>query len=341
MFLDKQNQENYGVLKLFGYKIINSWNFKNQERLKDLEEKARHDNEKVDRIIWNLLYEGKSIFTNFENAAKKLSDEVLSKPVSKQKEAFQNFWDYFFYSDNIITDNATIFKLGSSNFLELFKCFKVANIDNDMQLKLITFYFEYNDFKEFNLDLLKCMNYCPLKTTDEYLTILNYLNSLQVIGNLSEREEFFEFLNKYIHALTSFSYIHSYKYFYDIKDYIKNQDYILMRFGELLEDLEKIKSRHHQVRLCSTIKDLCIIISFVQKIIEILKCEEEIIIENRTFINTEINSRKINQEEFDRLKQLIESGADNRIDEIEASYIQKKITLYEVDELLEEVKVPV
>lgn len=334
MFLDKQNQENYGVLKLFGYEIINSWNFKDQERLKELDEKARHENEKIDRIIWNLLYEGKSIFTNFENAAKKLSDEVLSKPASKQKEAFQDFWDYFFYSDNIITDNATIFKLGSSNFLELFKCFKVANIDNDMQIKLITFYFEYNDIKEFNIDLLKCLNYCPLKTTDEYLIILNYLNSLQVVGNLSEREEFSEFLNKYIHALTSLNYIHSYQYFYDIKDYIKSQDYILIRFEELLEDLEKMKFRHQQVNLYSTIVDLDVIIRFVQKIIEILKCEEEIITENRPFINTKITSRKINQEEYDRLKQLIVSGANNRIDEIEASYKQTKITLYEVDELL-------
>lgn len=334
IFFDKQNQENYGILKLFKYEIINRENYKDQERLRSSEEKVKHSNEKIDRIIWNLLYEGKSIFTDFENAAKKFSDEVLSKPVSKQKEAFQDFWNYFYYSDDIVTDNTTIFKIGSSNFLELFKCFKVANIDNDKQIKLIDFYFEYNDIKEFNLDLVKCMSYCTLKTTEEYLTILSYLNSLQVVGNLSGKEEFTEFLNKYIHVLTSLSYIHSYKYFYDINDFIKNQNYTLMRFGELLEDLEKVKSRHQQVRLFSTIADLDVIILFVQKIIEILKCEEEIKLENRPYINTEINSRKINQEEFDRLKQLFESGAVNRIEEIEASYKQKKITLYEVDELL-------
>jgi hypothetical protein len=341
IFFEKQNQESYGILKLFKYEIINHENYKDQERSRDIEEKVKHDNEKIDRIIWGLLYEGKSIFTDFEYAAIKFSDEVLSKPVSTQKEAFQDFWNYFYYSDNIVTDNTTIFKFGSSNFLELFKCFKVANIDNEIQIKLIDFYFEYNDNKEFNLDLVKCMSYCPLNTTKEYLTILSYLNSLQVVGNLSEKEEFAEFLNKYVHALTSLSFIESYNYFDDIKDFIKDQGYILLRFSELLKDLEKVKSRHRQVRLFSTIADLDVIILFVRKIIEILKCEEKIKIERRPYINTEFTSRKRNQEEFDRLKQLIESGADNRIVEIEVSYKQKKITLYEVNQLLMEEKAPV
>jgi KAP family P-loop domain len=338
IFFDKQNQENYGILKLFKYEIINRENIIDEERLRELEEKTKHDNEKIDRIIWNLLYEGKSIFTDFENAAKKFNDEVLSKPVKEKKEAFQDFWNYFYYSDEIVTDNTTIFKIGSSNFLELFKCFKIANIDNDVQIKLIDFYFEYNNIKEFNLDLVKCMNYSPLKTTEEYLTILNYLNSLQVVGNLGKKEEFTEFLNKYIHALTNLGYIHSYKYFYDFKDFIGNQEYLLRRLGDLLQDFENIKSRHEQVRLNSTIEELDVIILFVQKIIEILKSEEKIRVENRPFINTEITSRKINQEEFDRLKQLIESEADDKIEEIEASYKQKKITLYEVDELLKNKK---
>lgn len=83
---------------------------------------------------------------------------------------------------------------------------------------LIDFYFEYNNIKEFNLDLVKCMSYSPLKSNKEYLTILSYLNSLKVVGNLSDWKEFAVFLNKYIHALTDFSYIHSYKYFYDISE---------------------------------------------------------------------------------------------------------------------------
>lgn len=337
IFFDKQNQENYGVLKLFNYEIINRENYKDLERLRSLEETANHSNEKIDRIIWNLLYEGKSIFTDFEYAAKKISDEVLSNPVSKQKDAFHDFLNYFYYSDDIVTDNTTIFKMGSSSFLEIFKCFKVANIDNEIQIKLIDFYFEYNDNKEFNLDVVKCMSYCPLKTTEEYLKILSYLNSLKVVGNLSEKEEFTEFLNKYVHALKSLGFINSYDYVYDIIDLKINENFYVERIEKLLVDLEMVKSQHQGYGLITTFEELEVIILFVQKIIEILKCEDEFTIESRPYVNTEIISRKINQDEFDRLKQLIESGTVNRFEEIEASYKQKKITLYEVNQLLKEV----
>lgn len=336
VFSERENQENYGILKLFKYEIINSNTYQNLERLKNSEEKATHNNEKIDRIIWNLLYEGKSVFTNYENAAKKFYDMVLTKPEVEQNQAFQDFWDYFYYSDNIVTDNTTIFKIGNPRFLELFKCFKIAYFDPDIQMKLIDFYFKRNKFEEFNLDILKCMNYCTLKTSEEYLTILDHLNSLQVVENFNEKEEFAMFINKYIHALTNLSYIHSYKYFHDAQEIIGNRDYAVVRFKELLEDLVKIKLRHEQTGLQSTVKDLKIIIVFIQKIIEIINCEEKASLTNSLNVSTEMTSRKKNQEEFNRLKRLFESNTENRVEEIDSSYNQKKITLYEVDELLKQ-----
>ncbi|RKQ13972.1 P-loop NTPase fold protein [Ureibacillus endophyticus] len=333
IFIDTENQENYGILKLFDYEIINHENIKDEDQLSERLEKVKHANEKIDRIIWHLLYEGKSIFTDFEFAVKKFSEDVLSKPVVEQKKAFQDFWNYFYYSDKIVLDNTSIFKFGTSNFLELFKCFKVANIDNDIQIKLIDYYFN-NTNNEFNLEVIKCMNYCPLHTTKEYLRILNHLNSLQVVGNLSKKEEFAVFLNKYIHSLTSLGYIHSYKYFYDIKDFLNNSDYILLKFRDLLKDLEKVKLRHQKFGILTTIEDLDVIIIFIEKVTEILKCTKEVKIENRPFVNTEFRSRKINQEEFNRLKLLIEIEDPNRIEEIKASYEEEKINFYEADELL-------
>jgi hypothetical protein len=335
-FIDEQNRENYGLLKLFKYEIINPEKYKDASRFRELEESAKHKNEKINRILWNLLYEGKSIFTDFENTAVKFNEDVLIKPLLEQKEAFQYFWNYFYYSDSIVTDNTTIFKLGSPNLLELFKCFKIANLENEIQIKLIAFYFQFNDIEEFKLEVVECMNYCPLNSTEEYLSILNYLNSLEVLGNLIKKEEFTQFLNKYIHALSRLGFINSYEYFDDINIY--NQEYLLVKFGLLLEDLEKVKARQHQVRLSSTVEDLDIIIQFVQKLIQIITCETEIIIESRPEVSSEITIRKRNQEEFDRLKQLFVSEADNRFEEIEASYKNKKINLYEIDVLLLEVQ---
>lgn len=333
----EHNQENYALLKMFKFKILNEKKYNTQVKFKDLEEKAKHHNEKIDRIIWNLLYEGKSMFTDFEFAANKFNELVLNKPLSKQKEAFQHFWEYLFYSDGHVIDNITIFKIGHSKLLELFKCFKVINIDNSKQIKLIEFYFEHNDIKEFNLDVVKCMNYSPLKSTKEYLTILKYLGSLQIAGNFNKEGEFTFFLDKYIHALTRLSYIHSYKYFGDIGDFITDRDFMLNQLDRLLEDLKKVKFRHNQFLLSSTVEDLIIIIDFIEKIIEIFKCEEEIVIESGPFVSTEITSKTRNQEELDRLRQLFKLETNhNIVEEIEASYRQNKISLYEINILLQE-----
>lgn len=336
MFSDPKNKENYSILKLFQYKVLNPEKYTNKERLSILEEEAKHWNEKTDRIIWNLLYEGKSIFTDFENAAHKLSSEVLAKPKEEQRLAYQDFWSYFFYTDDIITDNTTIFKIGSPVFLELFKSFKVADISNDNQIKLVDFYFEYNNLKTINLESIKCLNYCPLRTTDEYLSVLGHVNRLEVIGNLRKEKEFSKFLNKYIHVLTSLGYFHSYHYFDDIKELIENQAFLLGVFTEMMEDLNEMKLRHQEVQLQSTTDDLKVIILFLQKIIDVLKCEEELVSNRRPSVSTEYTSRKINQEEFDRLQELMESEEDTVIGEIEVSYVNNKITLYEANELLKQ-----
>lgn len=65
-----------------------------------------------------------------------------------------------------------------------------------------------------------------------------------------------------------------------------------MRFVEILKELEEVKSRHQKVKLSATIADLDVIILFVQKIIEILKCDEKIRVESRPSINTEITREK-------------------------------------------------
>ncbi|MFD2130437.1 P-loop NTPase fold protein [Pseudogracilibacillus auburnensis] len=340
VFSNEQNIENYELLKLFNYEIINSDKFDNQFRLNELETRAKHYNEKIDRVVWNLLYEGKSVFTDNENAVNKFKEMVLTKPLSKQKEAFHDFWGYLFNSDGLVTDNTTIFKIGHSNLLSLFESFKIANMDSIMQIKLIEFYFECNNIKDFNLDVVKCMNLSLLKSTDEYVLILNYLNSLQIVGNLNGKESFTIFLNKYIHALTRLGYIHSYKYFYEINDFVYDQDFMLERFNEILEDLVELSDRHKLAGLTATVIDLNTIFQFVEKIIEILNCDEKLVIENRPFVKTKITSKKQNQEEFDRLKHLFETRDDKNkvIEKIEASYKQKKITLYEIDVLLQEVE---
>lgn len=119
IFSNEDNRKKYATLKLFQYKIF-SKGHRSQEYLE-------HHNEKVDRVIWSLLYEGKSVFTDIEHAIILFSEKVLSKSSEEYGEAFNEFWQYLYKSDGITTEHTTIFKIGTSHYVELFKAFKIAN----------------------------------------------------------------------------------------------------------------------------------------------------------------------------------------------------------------------
>lgn len=336
IFNNKENRVHYSILKLFNYELINPLPFKDTNRFDEVKMKSKHYNEKIDRIVWNLLFEGKSMFTDYEFAIHKMCEDVLSKPLSNQKKAFEEFWSYFYHGNKYVLDHTTIFKFGMDPYLHLFECFKVVDVTEENRLKLIDFYFECTNVKTFNLDVLKCMNYNPLITKKEYLKVISYLNELDIVCNFEKHPDFLKFLQTYMQALTRFSICHVWEYFDDFSKF----DSINVQIDSLewiKTELVNIKFQHQSFGLPAIQKDLSIIITFLDKLIEIIQYDRNVATLLRgesVEINFEANRNHL--EVFEKFRNQLNEGSDltTVLQDLNESYKNSEISLYQITELL-------
>lgn len=341
----EQNLMNYCILKLFDYncdinnQINNEGNV--EKRLKLIVEEsidlleARNDNVKKDQLIWNLLANGKSKYTDYEYVGNEFIEDVLNQPEDKRDIAYEKFKDRLFKED-LTRDNETIFKLGVPRFIELFKSFRVLNVTSKKQISLIDFYFRNKEIDVISKELIQNMNYCGLKTNKEYIHILNKISKLNVIGNLNFEDCFAKFLKKFIGALSRQGYINTINYYMINNEKIieKDNDEVIKELRIIIEKINKLKDEIIANFEFEELEyDLNVIIKFLNKMIVLINYENKFIDEKRSFFNTEMKSIHMNQKEFDRLKN-IEDKDDFR-EELRKSYLNEEITAHEIKELLD------
>ncbi|AWK51611.1 hypothetical protein DIC82_11500 [Clostridium beijerinckii] len=344
IFNDDQNKINYCISRLFNYnndQIIEESDYKNklnsrmEEPIKGL--KNRINNEKKDRLIWNLLENGKSKDTNYEYVGKRFINEVLIKPKDEQISAYGEFWDSIFYLDSKEVDNGTIFLMGVPSFVELFKAFRILDATDEQEIALIDCYFQIENITDINTEFIQTINYCALKTNREYVYILNKINQLNIIGNLNFEKSFSDFIKKYIGALSKHGYINTNEYYYiNGSNHIKEEskEHIikeLQKISNKINDLKNTISNHIQINELEC--DLETIIEFINKIIEIVSCNTPFENKEKNSIRSSWSSKFRNQNEYERLKGILSENSDFN-NEIKESYLSGKITVYEIDKLL-------
>ncbi|MBM7558127.1 P-loop NTPase fold protein [Halanaerobacter jeridensis] len=347
IFNDEQNARKYSILKLFNYnyQIGNQIKTENNEekRLKLIKEegvdllKARNSNEKKDRLIWNLLANGKSKYTDYEYVGNKFVKDVLNQSEEKQEKAYREFKDDLFHTDSI-KDNKTIFKLKVPSFIELFKSFRVANVSFDDQINLIKFYFKAKGIEVISKEVLQTINYCNLKTNKEYIYVLNRINKLDIEGNLNSEDCFAKFLKKFIGALSRRGYINTMDYFMinneKINEGYKNK--VIDELKMIIKRINTLKSNTIDNLEFEELKsNLNVIVEFLNKMIDLINCKDQFKEEREDGVETRMESRYINQEEFDRLKKIKSKDEDEFKKKLRKSYINEKITPYEIKELLD------
>ncbi|SKC90516.1 P-loop NTPase fold protein [Maledivibacter halophilus] len=335
IFNIKKNKKNYCVLKLFNYnhdELINEKDVKNPLNVL----RNRINNEKKDRIIWSLLENGKSKYTDYEYVGKKFIHDVLKKPRNYRVNAYNNFHDDLFNQDSQEIDNTTIFKLFTSPFLELFKAFRFLDVTDEEKIALIDIYFKIDEIKYISSELIQNINYCSLTTKKEYIYILKRINKLNVSCNLNVERSFTYFLKKCIIALYNFGYI-KYGEHSAICEVEVISDYRELVIEDIKEIIKDIKNLKNKIIMHFEFKELedefNTIIIFFEKMIELLDCK--IHEKNKTkgpSINYSI-SNKTNQYEFERLKALKKNSNFNQ--EVKKSYSEGKITPYEIYKLIE------
>jgi len=336
LFEMKENKEKLYILNLFEYDLEIEETNKNYKDI--VSESEQHitkkaSNEKKDRLIWNLLFNGKSEYTNYETAANKLIAEVLSKPKDEQKKAYKVFADEMYHGIHEKKDNKTIFRIGIPSFISLAQALRVSNITEENWKQFISFYFEYTKKDVIDLELIHILNYCNLNSRAVYLDILKRFNALKTIGNMNFENSYKHFLKNYLGALTSLGYVNTSElWMLDVPDEVaieaNHMEEAIMLIARNITNIRDLVV----IEMIKT--ELDTITAFIDKNLEIIKCEPAQEMKEPKF-NTSISSRFVHQEEYDRLNALKRTvDKDQFMKELEISYRSQRISVYEIGSLL-------
>ena len=179
--------------KVLGYLFLIEYRLNNKEKrgIEILEETKlelgnNNYNDKINRVFWHLLCKGKSEYTDMEQMVKILKRDVLSLSDDKMIEGFNNFMNKMYnekYKDE--TGNIVSFYMGIPGFHTLFQAMSIATSKESDWLKFLSFYFTYKKLDTVNLELIRCLRYCNLRTKNICFFVINKFNDLKVISNMN------------------------------------------------------------------------------------------------------------------------------------------------------------
>lgn len=344
MFKNDSNRDNLIVLHWFNYNFDldsvkkthniektyeNILNERSQNIIK------QNKNESIDRTIWNLRCSGKSSRTDFENAANLMSSTVLNKPLKEQDKAYTLFYNNMFdgKDENLVkSDNDTIFRIGLSPFVSLFKAFFVAGVTVENWKNLIDFYFRHENIDRIDTNLIATLNYCGIQNEAVFIFVLEKFNQLKILGNFNRLKYYKTFILNYIGALSNIGYINTHDLVairneYDIQHDI---EFVCIILKNMIEKLEKL---YENIPFEEAQKNLKTVIAFINKNIEIINSDIAIKAPCPRF-NTSISTKQVHQEEFDNLCTL-KGNPELFMQQVRKSYIDGKISTYEIHQLLQ------
>ena len=300
--------------------------------------KNKNLNEQKDRIIWNLIGNGKSEYTDCEKFINTFYNEVINTPKTEWFQNFNNFTENLFnrkYKGMEKRDNNTIFRMGIPIMVSLFQANYVTGRSPLEWRNLIDFYFLYNDYSK-DLDtitprLIECLCYCELSDRSFYLYVINKFNNLKITKNLNSHKSYKRFLLEYLSMFSTLGFCDTHD-IWDLRD--KSKEYIDTKtiekfvFSPLKKKLKKLLSN---VKLKIVQKDIEIIIKFLDKNIELINTNDNFEKPDIHF-ESKVTVRSFNQEIVDKLNQSKLNEKDFEKEVIE-KYINQEITPSEVSNL--------
>lgn len=324
--------------KVLGYLFLIEYRLNNKEKrgIEILEETEielgnNNYNDKINRVFWHLLCKGKSEYTDMEQMVEILKRDVLSLSDNKMIEGFNNFMDKMYnekYKDE--TGNIVSFYMGIPGFHTLFQAVSIASGKESDWLKFLSFYFTYKKLDTVNLELIRCLRYCNLRTKNIYFFVINKFNDLKVISNMNGYNSYWQFLLKYLTALSTFGFIdmHDVRGMLDEKD---NHDVHFLKEYLFPHMLEKLKQLKEKMPIETPKGEIDSIITFINKNIEIISKDTAFKEELPIKISTQVYS-KSNNIEIERLNGLNCTEVE-LLKEIEESYQNGQISANDITHL--------
>ena len=297
--------------------------------------KNKNLNEQKDRIIWSLIANGKSEYTDCEKFVNSFYDEVINTPKTEWIKNFENLWSNLFdrkYKDMEKRDNNTIFRMGIPSMISLFQANYVIGKTGSQWINLIDFYFLYNkNLDTITPELIECLCYCELSDRNSYLYIINKFNNLKITKNLNSHKSYKRFLLEYLSMFSTLGFCDTHD-IWDLrnksKEYIDTKTIEKFVFSPLKKKLKKLLSN---VKLKIVQKDIEIIIKFLDKNIELINTNDNFEKPDIHF-ESKVTVRSFNQEMVDKLNSLTLNDEEFEKEVIE-KYINQEITPSEVSNL--------
>lgn len=297
--------------------------------------KNKNLNEQKDRIIWSLIANGKSEYTDCEKFVNSFYDEVINTPKTEWIKNFENLWSNLFdrkYKDMEKRDNNTIFRMGIPSMISLFQANYVIGRTGSQWINLIDFYFLYNkNLDTITPELIECLCYCELSDRNSYLYIINKFNNLKITKNLNSHKSYKRFLLEYLSMFSTLGFCDTHD-IWDLRD--KSKEYIDTKtiekfvFSPLKKKLKKLLSN---VKLKIVQKDIEIIIKFLDKNIELINTNDNFEKPDIHF-ESKVTVRSFNQEMVDKLNSLTLNDEEFE-KEVIKKYQNQELVPYEVAEL--------
>jgi len=297
--------------------------------------KNKNLNEEKDRIIWSLIANGKSEYTDCEKFINRFYSEVIDTPKTEWIKNFNKLWNDLYnrkYKDMEKRDNYSIFRLGISSMVSLFQANYVIGRTSSQWIELIDFYFLYNK----NLDsiapeLIECLCYCELSDRNSYLYIINKFNNLKIVKNLNLHKSYKRFLLVYLSPLSQLGFCDTHD-IWDLKD--KSKEYIDIMTIErnvFLPLRKKLEDLHKNIPIEIIQNDIEILIKFLDKNIELVNTNNKFEKPDIHF-DSKVTIRSFNQEMVDKLNSSTLNDEEFK-KEVIKKYQNQELEPYEVSNL--------
>lgn len=282
-------------------------------------------NDKINRLIKNLISAGKSENTDFEIAVKEMNKKVLNQPKELQEKGYNKLAEMMYHGIFDKSDNQTIFHFGISNKFKLFQAFSIYESNASQWIKLIDFFIKPKS--KINSHTIQILNYCKLDDRDILLHIYKRFSELDVESNLNNTISYKKFIYEYLVALARNGYMiidNLYHIQKGTNGEFEKEIYLKYIFPECLEKISELKKIIDNPSISN---ELEIIEKFINKNIELINSEKD---ENEYVPRIETSSRIedpiIKKSEEYKMLKLTKTELKRKLED---EYINKKINLYE------------
>lgn len=343
LLVTKSNQQILALLAFFPYEydlrfkkeMIHDPYKRREKRANESENylRKKENNERIDRVIWNIIGNGHSEYTNMETFVRRITQDVLKNTdIEEQKSAWEKFKEDAF-NEKLWKDNSTLFRWMGYDYLPIFQAFGVVGANEKQWIKWINFYFEMVSNHGIQVEMVESLNYCDLTKKSILIAVIRGFNECKILGNMNEQKGFSTFLKKYLAAIFYLGYSRSYEFEpYRIDACIDDMN------GKITDVIPKMINRIEAEENAAVLSDMKEeyknIINFLNKCNQIIQSESEVI-PNEVRFETSMNTVHEHQEEVERLTKLKNTCPEYFLNELEKSYRNGNLNPGEVHLLTE------